>query len=61
MRLSTGRVFNSVYSLLKEQGVLDLSSLEVATLSRGPDHLVLLKGETVGEYNHVSGRLILYN
>ena len=55
-----GKVFNRVEELLREAGRLDLSGLEVATLSRGPDHLVILNGETIGEYNHRSDRLHLY-
>ena len=34
--------------------------LEIGTLGRGPDHLVILNGETIGEYNHPSKRLHLY-
>jgi hypothetical protein len=61
MTRKEGRVFNRVEELLREAGRLDLRGLEVATLSRGPDHLVVLKGETIGEYNHVSDRLYLYD
>lgn len=55
-----GKTFERVEELLREAGRLDLRGLEVATLSRGSDHLVILKGETIGEYNHISGRLTLY-
>ena len=56
---NTGKVHALVAGHLTRLGV-DTSTLQVATLSRGPDHLVLLNGETIGEYNHVSGHLVLY-
>lgn len=55
-----GRVHQRVAALLRSRGV-DPKELEVATLSRGPDHLVILNGETIGEYNHVSRKLWLYS
>jgi arginine repressor len=44
---------------LKAEG-LESEGIEVATLSRGPDHLILIKGDIIGEYNHRSKRLTLY-
>lgn len=59
MRKKSGRVWDQVAQGLKRAGK-DVSSLEIATLSRGADHLVILNDEVVGEYNHVSKRLFLY-
>lgn len=61
MRKKEGGVYKAVDALLKEQGVLDTSSLEIATLGRGTQHLIILKGETVGEYNHRSEQMIIYS
>lgn len=55
-----GTTYQSVAELLRSRG-MDPEGLEVATLSRGPDHLVILDGETVGEYNHRSKCLVLYS
>ena len=55
-----GRVFDAVADMLRALG-LDPQGLEVASLGRGTDHLILLDGETVGEYNHRSARLLLYS
>jgi hypothetical protein len=54
-----GKTYTTVAGLLRVRGV-DPNGLEIATLGRGTDHLVLLNGETVGEYNHASKRLFLY-
>lgn len=54
-----GKVFDDVAKLLKERG-LDVSGLEVAALGRGPNQLVLLDGEIVGDYNFLSKSLFLY-
>lgn len=43
---------------LKARGI-DPDGLEISTTSE-EDHLVLLKGETIGKYNHVSRRLFLW-
>ena len=59
MTKKRGRVHDSVAQMLQAEGV-DTSTLEVATLSRGPDHLIILNGETFGEYNHVSRQLVKY-
>lgn len=56
----SGKVFDDVAKLLKEQG-LDVSTLEVAALGPGTDRLVLLNGEVVGDYNHRSKSLFLYS
>lgn len=56
------KMLDDIIKKLKERG-LDLpnsNALEVATLSRGTDHLVLLNRETIGEYNHKSKQLIVY-
>jgi hypothetical protein len=55
-----GKVYESVAARLRVKGV-DTKGLEVFCTNRGPDHLILLNGETVGEYNHVSKRLFLYS
>ena len=59
MRKTKGKIHDDVAQRLKAKGY-DTSALEVATLSRGTDHLVILNGETVGEYNHISKKLVLY-
>ena len=56
-----GRVFVRVEELLHEVGLLDTTGLEVATLSRGTDHLVVINGDVIGEYNHRADRLLLYD
>ena len=60
MTVTSGKVYERVAELLRELGRLNIRSLEVATLYRGSDHLVILDGETVGEYNHISDKLHLY-
>ena len=60
MTVTSGKVYERVAELLRELGRLNLRSLEVTTLYRGSDHLVILDGETVGEYNHISDNLRLY-
>lgn len=55
-----GKTYTAVADMLQARG-LDPKGLEIATLGRGTDHLVLLKGKTVGEYNHKSRRLFLYD
>ena len=56
-----GRVFGRVEELLREAGILNITGLEVATLSRGTDHLVVINGGVIGEYNHRADRLLLYD
>ena len=60
MTKKEGKTYTAVADLLRARGV-NPECLEIATLGRGTDHLVLLNSETIGEYNHVSGRLFLYN
>lgn len=55
-----GKVFRDVFMLLRRAGMIDLRGLAIATLGRGPDHLVVINDTVIGEYNHVSGRLFLY-
>lgn len=55
-----GKTYTAVADLLKTRGV-DPEGLEIATLGRGSDHLILLNGETIGEYNHRSRQLFLYD
>lgn len=59
MTKKEGKVFDAVFVALKQRGI-NPEGLEIATLWRGPDHLVILNDETVGEYNHVSKKLSLY-
>lgn len=54
-----GKTYEAVKAILKAEG-LEAGDLAVATLGPGTDHLVLLDGETVGEYNHRSKKLLLY-
>lgn len=54
-----GKVYTDIAEKLRAKGI-DTDTLEVATLGRGSDHLVILNGETVGEYNHNSEKVILY-
>lgn len=56
-----GKVYDRVAALLREAGREDLRGLAVATLGRGTDHLVVLNDDVIGEYNHRSGRLFLYD
>jgi hypothetical protein len=60
MTHTEGKVFRRVEELLRDLGRLDLRGLQVATLTRGTYHLVILNGETIGEYNHISDELSLY-
>lgn len=59
MTKTEGRVYTEVAEMLQAKG-LGTDTLEVATLGRGPDHLIILNGETFGEYNHTSKKLVLY-
>lgn len=54
-----GKVYDGVKTRLKERG-LDTDGLEVYCTNRGAWHYVIINGETIGEYNHVSKRLSLY-
>ena len=54
-----GKLHAEIVKLLKGRGV-EGGGIAVATLSRGVEHLVLRDGETIGEYNHKSKRLLLY-
>ena len=54
-----GAVYEAVAALLRCRGI-NPKNLAIATLGRGPDHLVLLEGDPVGEYNHKARRLHLY-
>ena len=55
-----GKVYATVKRLLESHG-MDPSGLEIATLGRGTDHLIVLNGEPVGDYNHRSKSLFLYS
>lgn len=59
MKKKSGKVYDRVAELLRARGV-DSTTLEIATQGRGTDHLVLLRDEIIGEYNHRSKRLALY-
>lgn len=54
-----GRTHSAVAEELQLSGE-EIDQLEIATLSRGTSHLVILRGETIGEYNHKSKKLALY-
>jgi hypothetical protein len=55
-----GRLYDAVVQGLIERGE-DPARIGVATLSRGTDHLVLRGEDTIGEYNHRSKKLVLYD
>ena len=55
-----GKVYNDVKKLLEDRG-MNTCLLEVAALGRGPNQLILMAGETIGEYNFRSKRLFLYD
>ena len=55
-----GKVYDYVRSELETSGVTGLDSLGIATLGRGSDHLIILKGEVIGSYNHKSKEIYLY-
>ena len=54
-----GKVFDSVRARLRARGI-DTEGLEVYCTNRGSYHYVILNGENIGEYNHISKRLTLY-
>lgn len=54
-----GKTHTSVVEKLRAEGV-KCDNVAVATLGPGVDHLVLSDGETIGEYNHRSKKLYLY-
>lgn len=54
-----GKLHVEIVERLKAEG-LSSGCVEVATISRGSDHLIIQDGETIGEYNHVSKRLLIY-
>ena len=53
-----GKVYEAVVDCMRARGCAT-EGLEVATLGRGVDHIVLRKGEVIGGYNHASKRLYL--
>lgn len=55
-----GKVWDNVAAELHARGI-DTSTLKIATLWRGSDHLVILNDEVEGEYNHRSRKLLLYS
>ena len=59
MTRTEGKVHAEVVEKLKAEGV-EGHNVAVAALGRGTDRLVLLDGEVIGEYNHRSKRLYLY-
>jgi hypothetical protein len=54
-----GKVYTEVVKLLRAEGVEPVK-IAVATLGRGCDHLILRDGDTIGEYNHKSKKIVLY-
>lgn len=60
MTKKAGKVYEAVIEKLQAKG-MDVEGIEVASLCRGCDHLVLRDGETIGEYNHRSHNLIVYD
>lgn len=60
VRRKEGKAYDSVIEALKERG-LDTTGVEVDSLTRGSEHLILLNGEVVGEYNHRSKQMFLYS
>lgn len=55
-----GKAHDAVAELLSNRG-FDITGLKVAAIGRGPDRLILLDDETIGEYNCKSKKLILYS
>lgn len=55
-----GKVYEAVVEALKEMG-RDTSGIQVAAPHSGPDRWIISDGRVIGEYNHVSKRLILYS
>jgi hypothetical protein len=60
MTKKDGKLHEAVVEKLRSEGI-DVEGIEVATLCRGCDHLILRDGETIGEYNHRSKKLTLYS
>ena len=54
-----GKLQREIVERLEAEG-LKLDNIAVATIGRGSDHLILQDGETIGEYNHLSKRLLIY-
>lgn len=55
-----GRTHAQVAKLLRLRGI-DPKGLKIATLGRGTgDHLILIGDDTIGEYNHLSKKMTLY-
>jgi hypothetical protein len=59
MKVREGKVHDAVREALKERGIAE-GDIEIVTFYRGPEHLVILNGETIGDYNHVTRDLRLY-
>lgn len=54
-----GKVYEAVIEALRARGAR-VDGVSVATGNRGPYHLILQDDEIIGEYNHVSHRVFLY-
>lgn len=54
-----GKLHSVVVERLSAEG-LNTDHVAVATIGRGSDHLILRGDETIGEYNHVSKKLTIY-
>ena len=54
-----GKCFQDVSKFLKRGGVQG-DELEIRTLGRGTDHIIILRGNVIGEYNHVSRIIGIY-
>ncbi len=61
-RFKNGNFVRShVELLLKEQGVTyDPEDLEIESTNKGNTHGILLRGELIGDYNHIHCKLRLY-
>lgn len=57
---TTGKVYDRAAEYLKNRG-FDISTLKVATLWRGPEHLLILDDDVIGEYCHISQKFVIYS
>ena len=54
-----GKVYEAVIEALKDRGI-KTEDVAVASLAPGSEHMILLNGEIIGEYNHINRRIFLY-
>ena len=59
MKKYMNKCFNDVSKFLGQFGVRG-DDIDIKTLTRGPDHLIVLKGDVIGDYNHRSRIIRIY-